>query len=96
MVRFDIFEFKNKFNICLIDLPGHGNAILTEEEKNSNNVFLKVARDIIEVLREKGIDKVNVISFSMGTVINYFILEEDSDFCEKSIMVNPVSDALHT
>lgn len=85
-----VFEFRNKFNICLVDLPGHGCAKLTEDDKKSKNIYTQIAKEIITKLKSLNIEKVNVISFSMGTVVNYFLLQEDSEFCERSIMVSPV------
>lgn len=81
---------KDKFNICLINLPGHGGNPVSVEKMKSKNIFSDVAKDIIHTLKERGIEKVKVFSVSLGTLINYFMIEEDPKFVEQSVMTGAI------
>ena len=78
--------YKDKFNICLVDLPGHAGIELTKKSLESANIFKDVAKSIVEQIRAYGIQKITTISVSLGTLINYFMLKYDSDLIDEAVL----------
>ena len=62
-------ELEKRFNILLIDLPYHGENINYEKELD----FKNISEEIIKVLDENQIDKVNIIGLSLGAVVTNYI-----------------------
>lgn len=77
--------FKDKYNLLLIDLPGHGNSKEGIVGKGYKN-FEDIADIIVETLKEEGIEKATFISVSMGTMIVGGILSKYPDMVEKAIL----------
>lgn len=63
-----IKELGRQFNILLIDLHGHGESKLRISEIEGYSLK-RVARDIVDLMCELGIEKAHFISVSLGTVI---------------------------
>ena len=57
--------FKEKFNLLLIDLDGHGNSKSSYGEYKPKDC----SYEIKEILEEEKIEKVNLISLSLGTLV---------------------------
>ncbi|MGG5460519.1 alpha/beta fold hydrolase [Clostridium sp. B9] len=68
-----IDRFSENYNLLLIDLHGHGNSqnhTLEDMKKRKGKIDFKyICEDIIEVIDELGIDKVNVLGISLGTIV---------------------------
>lgn len=63
-------DFKEQFNVLLIDLRGHGNYdFQTNAEKKNNYTFDAITNDIVEVLNFEKIDKSHFIGISLGTIL---------------------------
>lgn len=63
-----IREFRQHFNLLLIDLPGHGESSygLKDMEENS---FPQIAREVLKVLEANDIEKAHFIGISLGTIV---------------------------
>lgn len=64
-------DFKDHFNVLLVDLRGHGKSKGTGimDAFDKNYTFKKVSYDIIEVLDHLKIEKAHFIGISLGTII---------------------------
>lgn len=63
-------DFKQHFNLLLVDLRGHGKSVVTSPEKQRDNYsFEVIANDIIEVLDYLKLKKAHFIGVSLGTLI---------------------------
>lgn len=77
--------FKDKYNLLLIDLPGHGKS---EEgiAGKGYKTFEDIADIIVEELKSKGIEKATFVSVSMGTMVVGGILSKYPDMVEGAIL----------
>ncbi len=65
-----IRDFKNHFNILLLDLRGHGESKSSLKTAFKNNyTFSSLANDILEVLDHLKIEKSHFIGISLGTIL---------------------------
>lgn len=60
--------FKDKFNIILIDLHGHGKSKWSVSEFR-DHTYKEIANDVIKILDENGIDKAAFMGVSLGTCV---------------------------
>lgn len=69
-----IREFKKKFNVITVHMPGHGNSpsIYSYDQPFS---FEIAAKEIISLLEYLGIKKANFIGISLGSVVIHNILK---------------------
>lgn len=89
-----IEELSRKFNVLLVDLPGHGNS------KQSCTVieFRGLVNEIIAILDKLNIEKVNVWGISLGGVVAKYLLEAIPNRIEKIIFEDPaftIENKLH-
>ena len=96
MWKRQVEHLKDRFNICLVNLPGHNGMKLTKEELKSENIFKDTAKEIISKLKEMGIKKITTISVSLGTLVNYFMLKEDNELIDKAILSGAVCGITNT
>jgi len=63
-----IKDFREYFNILLVDLPGHGGSDygLIDMEDTS---FYQIAREVLKVLEVNGIKKAHFVGISLGTIV---------------------------
>lgn len=54
------------YNVLRVDLRGHGKSAL---EKVSNHPVKQAVNDIIQIMNNEHIDKVNIVSLSLGTIV---------------------------
>lgn len=66
-----IKAFKERFNVLLVDLRGHGgsNTLFMEEAYRGDYSFDHVTQDIVPVLDKHGIHKAHFVGISLGTII---------------------------
>jgi pimeloyl-ACP methyl ester carboxylesterase len=62
-------EFRNSFNVLLIDLRGHGNSKGMGLKNISKYTFRSVSNDVIEVIDHLKIKSSHFVGISLGTII---------------------------
>jgi pimeloyl-ACP methyl ester carboxylesterase len=63
-------DFKEHYNLLLLDLRGHGNYdFQTNEVTKKNYTFDSITNDILEVLDAEKIEKSHFIGISLGTIL---------------------------
>ena len=74
--------FKNNFNLILIDLDGHGKSRNTRY-KNKEKICSK---EINEILKKENIEKVNLVSLSLGTLVALEFMKKYPEKVKSSIL----------
>ena len=90
MWKKQIDEFKENYNLCFIDLPGHGQSAAGIKYKHIRK-FDKVADIIVETLRNHGITKATFLCVSLGSLIFAGIFKKYPEMVEKAILCGAVS-----
>jgi pimeloyl-ACP methyl ester carboxylesterase len=62
-------EFKNSFNVLLIDLRGHGNSQSIGLSVISKYTFKTISKDVVEVIDHLKIKSSHFVGISLGTII---------------------------
>lgn len=75
MWKKQINNFKNKYNLLFIDLPGHGKSVEGIANKGIKK-FEDIADIIVKTLKENNIEKATFICASMGTLVFGGILKK--------------------
>jgi pimeloyl-ACP methyl ester carboxylesterase len=83
-------EFKNHFNVLLIDLRGHGKS-KDQGLLNKNYSFHDVSLDIIEVLDYMKIKNAHFIGISLGTILIRNIAEIDPNRVQSMVLGGAVT-----
>lgn len=81
-----IRAFKEKYNVLLIDLRGHGKSKSTIYQKFRSYNFNVVREDVVEVLDHLKIKKSHFVGISLGCIIIRDIAENYSERVSKMIM----------
>jgi len=81
----DINKLSEKYNILLIDLPGHGKSKEYKEEID----FRQVAFKITKILAELNIEKISIWGISLGGVVAKYLLELVPEKIDKIIFEGP-------
>jgi pimeloyl-ACP methyl ester carboxylesterase len=81
-----IRAFKEKYNVLLIDLRGHGKSKSTIYQKFRSYNFNVVREDVMEVLDHLNIKKSHFVGISLGCIIIRDIAENYSERVSKMIM----------
>ena len=79
-------DFKNKYNILLIDLRGHGKSKSPIYQKLKSYTFDAISDEVIEVLDHLKIKKSHFVGISLGTIIIREIAERFPKRCESMIL----------
>ena len=80
-------EFKQHFNVLLLDLRGHGNSKPNIKDAFSDKyTFDSITDDIIEVIDHVKIKKSHFIGISLGTILIRNLAEKYPDRVESMIM----------
>lgn len=62
--------FKERFNVLLVDLRGHGRSQeFLEKHLAEDYTFEDIARDVIEVLDDAKVPKAHFVGISLGTIV---------------------------
>lgn len=80
-----IERLSKKYNILLVDLPGHGNS------KNSSMLidFEGVTNKIIEIIDKLNIESISIWGISLGGIIAKYLLEAIPEKIEKIVFEGP-------
>lgn len=63
-------EFKENFNVLMIDLRGHGKSKeILQQYYEKDYSFKLISQDILDVMNEAGIGRAHFIGISLGTII---------------------------
>lgn len=81
-----IRDFKNNFNILLIDLRGHGKSQRAIYDKIKQYTFKSIGDEVVEVLNHVKIAKTHFIGISLGTIIMREITERYPERTSSMIM----------
>ncbi len=80
-------EFRNHFNILLLDLRGHGDSKPNLKDAfNEQYTFDSITNDILEVIDAENIEKSHFIGISLGTILIRNLAEKNPDRVESMIM----------
>ena len=80
-------DFKQQFNVLLLDLRGHGNSKLSLKDTfNPKYTFDSITADIIEVVTHLKIQKSHFIGISLGTILIRNVAEKRPDLVKSMIM----------
>ncbi len=85
-------DFKEQFNVLLIDLRGHGKSQeVFERYFNDEYNFENISRDIVEVLDHLKIEKSHFVGISLGTILMRNICEFAPEKVKSLIMGGAVT-----
>ena len=82
--------FKNKYNLLVIDLPGHGKSTLGIAGKHIKK-FEDIADMIVDTMKEHGISKAIFMAVSLGTLVVGGILSKYAEMVKSVILCGAVS-----
>ena len=86
--------YRDEFNVLLVDLRGHGKSkemSTMKEYYKEKYTFRTVSRDVLEVLKEEGIDEAHFVGVSLGTIIIRSIAEINPDIVKSAIMCGAIT-----
>ncbi|MFA5668328.1 MAG: alpha/beta hydrolase [Balneolaceae bacterium] len=87
-----IKPFKEKFNVLLVDLRGHGKSKdLLQKYYEESYSFENISRDIIDVLDHLNIQKAHFVGVSLGTIIIRTIGEIAPDRIKSAILCGAIT-----
>lgn len=82
-----IRDFKNNFNVLILDLRGHGNSKPSLKDTfNPKYTFDSITDDIIEVLDHLKIQASHFIGISLGTILIRNLAEKRSELVKSMIL----------
>ena len=90
MWKRQIEPFKEKYNLLVLDLPGHGKSTKGIANKNIEK-FSEISDMIIEVLKENKIEIATFVCVSMGTLIFAGIMQNHSEMVKGAILCGAVA-----
>lgn len=90
MWKRQIESFKDKFNLFILDLPGHGQSKEGIAKKHIDK-FVDVADIVVQTLKENGIYKATFMCVSLGTLVFAGILTRYPDIVNGAILCGAVA-----
>ena len=82
-----IRDFKENFNILILDLRGHGNSkAKLKDTFDTKYTFDTITNDIVEVINHLKIERSHFIGISMGTILIRNLAENRPDLVSSMIM----------
>ena len=79
-------DLKKKYNFLLFDLPAHGKSL----EYDEKFTFYSIADEILQIMLQHNINKVDIISISFGTMIADTLIQIAPDKIGKVIFTGAV------
>lgn len=89
MWKHQIEEFRNSFNLIVLELPGHGDSVWGLSEHREYG-FGDVAEDIVEMLHAHGIQKADFLCLSLGSLVMAAIVSGHSEIVNSVLMCGAV------
>ena len=89
-----IRAYQEHFNVLLVDLRGHGKSKEMSTMKayyKEKYTFKTVSRDVLEVLRNKNIEKAHFVGVSLGTIIIRSIAEMKPKIVKSAVMCGAIT-----
>ena len=89
MWKHQIEEFKNTYNLIVLELPGHGESnfgLAGHKEYGFGNV----AEDIVGMLRSHGIEKADFLCLSLGSLVMAAIVAQHGEIVNSVLMCGAV------
>ncbi len=86
--------YQESFNVLLVDLRGHGKSKEMSTMKayyKEKYTFKTVSRDVLEVLKKKGIKKAHFVGVSLGTIIIRTIAELQPEVVQSAVMCGAIT-----
>ena len=90
MWKRQIDQFKENYNLCVIDLPGHGQSTDGIKHKHIHK-FEKIADIVVDTLKKHGIEKATFMCVSLGSLIFAGIFKKYPEMVEKAVLCGAVS-----
>ncbi len=82
-----IRDFKQKYNVLLVDLRGHGDSKSHLSKQNfPTYTFEDISEDVIDVMDYLKIEKSHFVGISLGTIIIRELSENHSDRVDKMVL----------
>ena len=82
--------FKKKFNLCFVDLPGHGESKIGISDKKISK-FIEIADIVVKGLKEVGIEKATFLCVSLGTLVFAGILKKYPEVINGAVLCGAVA-----
>lgn len=80
-------DFKQHFNVLLVDLRGHGNSKSHLKQNHfPTYTFESVSNEVVEVLDHLGVHKSHFVGISLGTIVIREIAEKHPERVAKMVM----------
>ena len=89
MWKRQIDSFKEKFNLLILDLPGHGKSSEGIANKGFNK-FEEVAEMVIDVLKENKIEIATFVCVSLGTLVFAGIFDKYPEMVKGAVLCGAV------
>lgn len=86
--------YQESFNVLLVDLRGHGKSKEMSTMKayyKEKYTFKTVSRDVLEVLKQKRINKAHFVGVSLGTIIIRTIAELQPEVVQSAVMCGAIT-----
>lgn len=86
--------YQEAFNVLLVDLRGHGKSKEMSTMKayyKEKYTFKTVSRDVLEVLRQKNIEKAHFVGVSLGTIIIRTIAELKPEIVISAVLCGAIT-----
>ena len=90
MWKKQVDHFKERYNLCFIDLPGHGRSSAGIRGKHIHK-FDKIADIVVATLKQHGIHKATFLCVSLGSLIFAGIFKKHPEMVEKAILCGAIS-----
>ncbi len=86
-----IRDFKQNFNVLVVDLRGHGKSKITEEDSlKIRYTFDLMTNDIVEVIDHLKIEKSHFIGISLGTILIRSLAENHPNRVQKMVLAGAI------
>ena len=88
--KYQMAAFKQHFNILLLDLRDHGDSQHLSAPFDGRYTFALLARDIVELMDYKGIDRAHFVGVSMGSIVIRWIFELAPELMQSMVLAGGV------
>jgi len=82
--------FKERFNVLMVDLRGHGESAYDSTIKRSDYTFDEITNDVVNVLDELKIQSSHFAGISLGTIISRHLAEKNPTRVKSLILAGAI------